>query len=199
MAGKGTAKESPRTIRPSVQCPRCGYANRYDDSYISYHGRVRCTRCSSFFEVHFTNGRLMETPNMLAPDDVVLPSPPVPKKIQEDLNEAGLCFSVGALKATVVLCRRALEGAADGLSAGGRTLFEKIENIYERRLITGPVYEASTEIRVFGNYGAHPGKDLLEDIDEDLARDVLYFTREVVDDVYVKPGKLERLRKKRTQ
>ncbi len=199
MPDKEPRTNPPEPVRekPFVKCPRCGELNDFPRSYLFYHGKTRCMECGSVFEVHFRGGLIQETPRLLPPDDIDLSSPPVPTEIQMDLKEAGLCFSVGAPRATVVLCRRALEGVADNLKANGRTLSQKIESIYERELITKPVYEASTEIRVFGNYGAHPGKDLLEDIDSDLAEDVLYFTREVVDDVYVKPDRLERLQRRR--
>ena len=183
--------------KPGVHCPRCGKKNDLAPTYGNYNGRLQCKECGCSFGFRFQLGYLMETPRILPPSDVELPTPPVPKRIQQDLLEAGICFSAGSPVATIVLYRRALEGLANELGAKGRTLFDKMKDLYSSERIPKPLYEASTEIRVFGNYGAHPSEDLLDDIEENQAREVLYFTREMVDDIYVKPRRLDDLRKQR--
>ena len=183
--------------KPRAQCPRCGKWKTHTASLANYQGDLVCEDCGCTYNVRFQWGFLLKSAEIRAPSDVDLPSPPVPQGIHSDLLEAGVCLSARSAKAVVILCRRALEGAALKLSAKGKTLFHKIEDLYKRELIPRPLYDAATEIRVFGNYGAHPTNDLLADIDLDLAKEVLYFTREVLDDLFVKPGRLKDLHERR--
>ena len=184
--------------KPGAHCPRCGKWNGLNETYATYSGGVRCRSCGCFFSVEFKFGYLQSQPRILPPSDVELPSPPLPGKIRQDLVEAGICFSAGAPRATVVLCRRALETAAQEMGATGRTLADKLEELFRKSLIPESLYHASSEIRVFGNYGAHPADDLLKDVDDEVAREVLYFARETLDDIYVKPARLKELQKRRT-
>src|SRR2546422_9593573 len=99
--------------KPGAYCPRCGKWNSLLDTYATYKGRVKCRFCGCYFSVEFQLGYLQGEPKILPPSDVELPSPPVPQRIRRDLLEAGICFSAGSPRASVVLCRRALEAAAD--------------------------------------------------------------------------------------
>lgn len=183
--------------RPGVYCPRCKEWNFLGKPYAFYVGPVQCRECSCRFLVGMGNGYVIKAETILPPSDIDLPSPPVPERVRADLLEGGTCYSIGAMKATVVLCRRALEGMADDQGAQGSTLHDKIEALYASQQITKSLHEASTEIRAFGNYGAHPNNDLLGGINDAIAKEILYFTKETLDDVYVKPGRLNELRKRR--
>lgn len=52
-------------------------------------------------------------------------------------------------------------------------------------------------IRKIGNWGAHPQDDPLKDVTLDDASELLKFTSEFLDEVYVRPARLEALRKRK--
>jgi hypothetical protein len=87
---------------------------------------------------------------------------------------------------------------AEDSGATGRTLADEIRRLFEEGVIVQTLCDISTEIGVFVNYGAHPPDDLLREVDEDLCRQVLYFTEELGDDLYVNPGAPEEMRRRRS-
>ena len=184
-------------VKPGARCPRCNFHNSLPDTYATYSGPITCRKCNCVFKVKFQTGFLSEPPRVLPPSDLDLSSPPVPGRIREDLLEAGVCFSIGAFKATTVLCRRALEAVMDDVGATGGTLRDKIKRLFDMGRIVEAVYQTSTEIRHFGNYGAHPSSDRLNKVSESTSKEVLYFTRDILDDLYVKPGTVRELQIRR--
>lgn len=85
----------------------------------------------------------------------------------------------------------------DDVGATGGTLRDKIKRLFDMGRIVEAVYQTSTEIRHFGNYGAHPSSDRLNKVSESTSKEVLYFTRDILDDLYVKPGTVRELQIRR--
>jgi len=57
--------------------------------------------------------------------------------------------------------------------------------------------DMATEIRFLGNEGAHPENDGIDEISEEDAKEILDFTVELLDDLYVRPQKVLAMKKKR--
>jgi hypothetical protein len=65
------------------------------------------------------------------------------------------------------------------------------------RIINPSMKEVAHTIRKIGNWGAHPQDDPLKDVALDDALELLKFTSEVLDEVFVRPARLDALRKKK--
>lgn len=122
------------------------------------------------------------------PDDAV--DPAVPEHIGRDFAEALRCRWVKAYKATVTMCRRAIQASVVALGAKDGKLVDQIDEIAKQGRITEPLREFAHEVRLTGNDGAHPDKDGLASVLEKDADDIIAFTREYLHHVYVMPAKL---------
>jgi uncharacterized protein DUF4145 len=87
------------------------------------------------------------------------------------------------------MCRRIVQVSAVvlGGSAGKRLVGE----VTAKQVITPTLQRFAHEIRSVGNAGAHPSEDLNE-IGEKDAKDMLEFTDQFLEHVYVMPKKLEK-------
>ena len=122
------------------------------------------------------------------PSDSVAPE--VPALITSDFKEALRCLWIEAFKATVAMCRRALQAACVELKAKDVNLVEQIDDLAAKGVITEPLRQMAHEVRLTGNEGAHPGKDSLNDVTKQDANDIVEFTREFFHHVFVVPAKL---------
>ncbi len=115
----------------------------------------------------------------------------VPPEIASDFREALRCQWIEAHKATVTMCRRALQASAIALGASGERLIYQIDYLATKGTITSPLKALAHEVRVTGNVGAHPDRDGLSDVKKEDAVDMVEFTREFFHHVYVMPAKLK--------
>jgi hypothetical protein len=80
---------------------------------------------------------------------------------------------------------RALERSCNEKAAKGKTLCQKIEDLHKRVGLFDPAHLAlATAARHFGNYGAHPSDDLLEDLSDDEARRALDLGIHLINEMY---------------
>lgn len=177
---------------PEVQCPKCRHLNRLAFTYWNYQGMYRCMGCGARMRVEIDEGGLLRTPE--AAD--FTPVEGAPPAVNEDFVEAQKCYDAEAYKATVVICRRALETMADLQQAKGKNLFEKIEDLHNREAISKGTFEIATQVRQFGNYGAHPKDDLLSEVTPQDAAAILGITQHLLRDVYEIPEKVENLKRR---
>jgi hypothetical protein len=123
------------------------------------------------------------------PDDYV--DAAVPAEIAQDFKEALRCRWINAYKATVTMCRRAIQASCLEKKANPKKkLTEQIDEIAKSGLITEPLRLFAHEVRLEGNDGAHPSLDGLNDVVEKDADDIIEFTREYLHHVYVMPEML---------
>lgn len=211
-------------------CPHCG-----DQSYFApvstymdvssptqrVAGACRCQSCKGFILVVGWRNSVQHgqnSPFYLSsvfpfgkPNDAVDPS--VPKGIASDFSEALRCQWIKAYKATVVMCRRAVQASAVAMGAPRRKKLDaQIDMLFERGKITEALKDFAHEVRLTGNVGAHPDTsagqqnaaalvpdeqqseegtlDGLEEVTEKDASDIVEFTREYLHHIYVMPAKL---------
>jgi len=181
---------------PAIICPNCAQAFYLDPfTYAFYSGDVRCTNCGATIAVEIINGQLLGTPKSRALNFVTIPN--APKNVSSDVSEAQICHAVGAYKACVVMCRRALEQVSINISANGQTLHDKIRSLQTQGIISSEIFAIFEEIRYFGNYGAHPNDDLLGDVTKDDSSSVLDVTFHIIKHIYDIPETIRRLRSRR--
>jgi hypothetical protein len=116
----------------------------------------------------------------------------IPGPIASDYLEGIRCRFVNAYRATVVMCRRALQASAIAMGANkDAKLNAQIKELFTKGKITETLRDFATEVRLVGNDGAHPDPDGLENIGEKDADDILVFTAQYFTYVYVMPAKLK--------
>jgi hypothetical protein len=121
----------------------------------------------------------------------------IPEGARNDFVEALKCKSVTSYKATVVMCRRALQASCQQLGAEGKKLINQIDDLAVKGKITAALKEMAHHIRKLGNDGAHPDEDGLGDVKQEDAEDIVEFTQQYFEHVYVMPARSEAFRKRR--
>lgn len=121
----------------------------------------------------------------------------IPPHVVNDYVEAIKCFDVGAWKASVVMCRRALQGSVIERGSTKSKLADQIDDLHNNEIITKDIKDWAHEIRLTGNIGAHPSKDGLEDVTEEDAKELIAFVEEYLNFVYIMPSKVAAKRSKK--
>ena len=120
----------------------------------------------------------------------------IPNGVAEDFVEGNLCLSVGAHKAAVGMCRRALQAAAlNKKCKKSDKLMDQLDELGKRGDLNTTLLEAAHQVRHFGNYGSHPDQDGLGQIAEEEARAVRDLTWQVLEDLYVNPEKVKAVKR----
>jgi len=173
-------------MKPSQTCPHCGVYSTISVVSIagSSHYIYMCDHCSKLFLLVMDKGKVIDqypkrTPKLDAA---------IPLDVANDYIEAIKCFDVSAFKASVVMCRRALQTSVIGKGASNGRLIDQIDELCRKGVITEDIGKWSHEIRLTGNIGAHP--DGLEDVTPQDAEDLLKFLEEYLNYVYVMPAKV---------
>ena len=76
-------------------------------------------------------------------------------------------------------------------------LINQIDDLEAKRIISPTIKDVAHTIRKIGNWGAHPQNDPLKDVTLEDAKELLGFTSEFLDEVFVRPSRLSTFRKKK--
>ena len=124
--------------------------------------------------------------------------PAIPKEIADDYSEAIKCESVSASKATVTQCRRVMQNTCILSGANPKAdLIDQIAELESKRIINPTLKDMAHTIRMIGNWGAHPQKDPLKEVTPEDASEILKFTSEFLDEVFVRPARIKNLKTKK--
>lgn len=104
-----------------------------------------------------------------------------PRGIKAAFVEALACFHGKAYTATAIMCRKAMEGLAHSHGVKERNLVDSLRKLAEQNVIEGRLLEWADALRFSGNEAAH---DVGVTIAAEDARDLLGFTRALLDYVY---------------
>lgn len=181
------------TFKASVFCPYC---HRYTALSVamSIHGApYNCVHQSEKDKKHWWMGVCNNCKELcLVYDNGVrvyphpLPSSTdnrIPEELKRDLDEAKLCYSIGAYRGCAVLARRVIQVCCIDKGADkNKKLYQQIEEIYEKRVITEDIKNWTTAIRWIGNDAAHPSSNIVE---SNEAEDVLKLAEQFLHIVYV--------------
>jgi hypothetical protein len=191
----GASGICPHCSIRSYFAPRVTHQDSSIGTGITIVSVAQCESCKAFILVvaskvnHNTSAVLSATYPLGKPKDDVDAN--VPKEIATDFAEALRSHWGKNYRATVVMCRRALQSSAIDLKAKDGPLVAQIEDLFEKGKITEPLKDFAHAIRLTGNDGAHPDKDGLRDVTEKDADDIIAFTQEFLDHVYVMPAMLK--------
>jgi len=179
----------------SQTCPHCGVHSTITlRAANGAHYIYCCDHCEKLFLLiagkdSFIDQYPKRTPKLDAA---------IPLDVASDYIEVIKCFDVSAFKASVVMCRRALQTSVIEKGASNGRLIDQIDELCRNGIITEDIKIWSHEIRLTGNLGAHP--DGLEDVSPEDAEDLIKFVEEYLNYVYIMPAKVAAKRaKKKTQ
>jgi len=121
----------------------------------------------------------------------------ISQEIRDDFKEAGLCLSASCYKASMVMSRRVLQRCLKEQGCTQRNLTDAIDYAIKEGILRKPFHKVATEVRQYGNLGAHPDDEHLVNVNEENAKQVLDFVRLLIHDFYEVPAAAENLRQAR--
>lgn len=194
-------------------CPYCHAVSAFDCIFSkrgNFEGRFypisvwSCHNCDrAIFVTHantqYSHGsQTNSTANSIFPTMEPAVDSRVPAGIADDFIEAAKDYNIASYKSSAVMARRTIQKMCLNLGATkGRKLHLQIAELKTNGKLHPDLADIATEIRFLGNDGAHPEDDGLDEISPDDAKEILDFTTELLDDLYVRPEKVAALRKKR--
>lgn len=125
----------------------------------------------------------------------------IPEKVREDIAEAERCMHANAYKASVTMLRRAVQNIVlDKIKdpeIKSKKLWEQIDELFNKGFITKYLKDTAHEIRHFGNFGAHPQDDNLENTTREDAEMIEELTFSFISAIYITPFSTEKMKEKR--
>ncbi|MDO8517564.1 MAG: DUF4145 domain-containing protein [Nanoarchaeota archaeon] len=118
----------------------------------------------------------------------------IPEKIKKDLEEAKLCFSVGAINASSGMCRKALQRACKEKGATKKELYDQIDEITTKGVISNDLRELAQSVRLIGNDGVHPNDD---EVSKEDAEEILNLAEQFLDIIFVAPAKVKEIKERK--
>jgi hypothetical protein len=123
----------------------------------------------------------------------------IPENRWVDYAEASRCFNADSYKATVVMCRRALQNVcldkgAIKKDANGNwiSLRTQLKTAFPQKDYS-LIHELSSAIKFLGDYGAHPQDDAIDNVSKEDARTILNFTMQIFEIAYIQQWKIKKL------
>ncbi|HYE11960.1 MAG TPA: DUF4145 domain-containing protein, partial [Patescibacteria group bacterium] len=121
----------------------------------------------------------------------------VPEEIEKDRFEAWNCYFNGCFKSSAIMARAALQRAVRKLEAEGKGLYNEIENLKDKSVITKQLADFAHEVRITGNDFAHP--DEISEVNQKEVEESLDFLDGFLEMVFVLPLVAERRKKARLE
>lgn len=118
----------------------------------------------------------------------------VPVDVVEDFKEGAICLSNKCFRASVAMFRRSLQSSL--VERGANSSEDLMAQIKNANFLTQDIKDWAHNIRIFGNWGAHPQDDNLKDVNEKLAEETQSFIEEFFNYVYVMPARVANARQK---
>jgi hypothetical protein len=194
-------------------CPYCHVISAFDcifsvrGSYENELYPVSVWSCHNCDRALFVRGNSSPYPHIIEQSlNIISISPAseptvdslVPEGIANDFIEASRDFNIASYKSSAVMARRTIQKMSLNLGATKtKKLYEQIEELKQEGKLHPDLADIATEIRFLGNNGAHPEDDGLDDISEEDAKEIVDFTAELLDDLYIRPQKVAAMRRKR--
>ena len=116
----------------------------------------------------------------------------IPENIINDFEEGVISLKSKCFKAAVSMFRRSLQSAV--LDLGANKNIDLISQIKSMDILTGDIKDWAHNIRIFGNWGAHPQDDNLKEISKEIAEEAKDFMEEFFNYVYVMPARVKKVR-----
>ncbi|MGI0489654.1 DUF4145 domain-containing protein [Pantanalinema rosaneae CENA516] len=167
--------------------------DEYDDVYFSYYDYffLKCLNCEhpiliQEWQLYKSYG--MEAPelenaseSMLFPASFIKVNSNLPVAIKEAYGEALLCLRAKAFTASVLMCRKTLEGICVDHGAKARDLKSSLQKMKDDGIIERRLFEWADALRISGNEAAHDVNISFSEMD---AIDIIEFTKALIEYIY---------------
>lgn len=121
----------------------------------------------------------------------------LPPEVAEDFKEALVCYASSSYNAFAAMCRRCLQSVATDLGADGSTKIEaQLKDLREMGIADDETFGQLKQIMLAGHDGAHPH---LPKLSQDRAGILLQLMKDVLYQLYVRPGKVREAAELRAQ
>jgi DNA-directed RNA polymerase subunit RPC12/RpoP len=183
-----------------VECADCGaivdglLLSEYEDTeeesgMTGKYSFLKCPRCSRpFIMLQVDDGPGWDEPRRLYPPVEMGVSLAIPATLRSAFSEARVCFRAKAYTATVIMCRKVLEGIAEENRITARNLVTSLNEMREKGIIENRLFEWADALRISGNEAAH-GVSLVVSATD--AKDILEFTHALLEYVFTFQEKFE--------
>ena len=121
----------------------------------------------------------------------------IPEEVVIDYQEALKCRALDAKRAGCAMFRRALQSSL--LILGANHKLDLIKQIESLNNLPTDIKDWAHQIRIFGNWGAHPDKDNLKEVDETDLDEAYDFISKFLLYVFIMPEKVKLSRSKREE
>ena len=121
----------------------------------------------------------------------------IPDEIFSDYKEALKCKSIGANRASCAMFRRSLQSALVELGASDDD--DLMNQIDKLAALPKDIRDWAHQIRIFGNWGAHPDKDKLKEVGAEEVAEAHDFISKFFIYMFIMPRKVEESRKRRKE
>lgn len=119
----------------------------------------------------------------------------IPGDILRDYDEALKCHAISAHRASCAMFRRALQGAL--LEFGADPKLDLIKQIESLDALPKDIKDWAHQIRIFGNWGAHPDKDNLKNVAGEDVSEAHDFMSKFLLYIFIMPEKVKLSRQRR--
>lgn len=191
--------------RLAVICRACGHpSSAYVAGKITGEGDDE----DGPFELSLIRCEFCNSPSLVRQDDASEAAPVevwptsqrtlhegIPRGVREGVIEARKCFDAGALLATAVMVRRAIEGFCADQGVTHKTLHRSLRELVQRNVIDERLLEWADGLRVLGNVGAHFTDHA--GVSKQDASDALELIEAMLDYVYVFSTKFQQFKARR--
>lgn len=183
--------------------PEGSYTHQFTDDPIdeNKYSIFKCPECAMPIlteqQTIFLNGYNefgYTVPRVLYPIDNFHINPIIPEMLKNSLSESIKCFKSGAFSATVLTCRRTIEGFCHSKNINESNLQKSIEVLKNQKIINEQLYEWANHLRLIGNDAAHNVEVIFSEVD---AKDSLDFTIAILDFTYSFKEKFENFKNRK--
>lgn len=150
------------TKMPVRKCPYCKAMSNCDLGDLlpggKADGRVsidRCQNCGSPTYVVVPNNGDRDKVQDSYPKDIQTPPEELPEPVKKAYAEALVCYGAGAPNGALLMCRRAIQEALDGLGAKKGNLPTQLQDLVDKHRITPELKEWADHARIGGKLAGH--------------------------------------------
>ncbi len=197
MAEEQTILIDCTTCQALVDAKVMGGYDAYDEEAGYYKFLfLKCPKCDNpmLAEQELYGGDEWSEPSRLYPPHVRA-NPTLPAPIRGMFDEVLACLRAKAYTATVLMCRKVLEGVCRAHGATGG-LSSALQELKEKGVIESRLYEWADELRLSGNAAAH---DVAVSTPAEDAKDIVDFTNAILEYTFTFRDKFEAFKRRRQE
>jgi|LGOV01.1.fsa_nt_gb hypothetical protein len=196
-----------------IDCPKCNqYVEVVESGGYDYPahqngpgGRYRLVSCGICCRPmvvcqenlgNLADGDIWDQPFRVFPEDENFINPEWPAEIQNAYHEAVGCFKAHSYTATVIMCRKIIDGLCTLQGVNERNLDLSLKKLRDNGVIDTRLYDWANALRLSGNEAVH---DLKVTFDHADASDLMDLTSAILEYIYSFTQKFDQFMERRAK